>query len=332
MRGRILKKILDAVDLLSQPAGTTISSLCERLDIDKRQAYRVIETLEFEWGFVIDKDKSNLGGPARYKMDKEFCKRLLEMKVPDLNLSMSEIIALHFLKSHAGIYRGTDIETHIESAFTKLKTFVPEGLADKLEKVKSLLAGNKKLVKDYSEKDKIIDDITGAIMQQKTCIVKYHSFSDDQMKKLTIDPLAFYEWNGGLYLFVRLTSRDTIRLLAVERIKALSATRNSYECPEDFDPDTILEGAFGLIYDDPISVRIKFSAGQARYIQERQWAKDQKIEMNKDGSLILSMNTSGWFEVKKWLLSYGADAELLAPADKRKELKKETKALVDLYK
>jgi len=44
------------------------------------------------------------------------------------------------------------------------------------------------------------------------------------------------------------------------------------------------------------------------------------------------MKTSGWFEVKKWLLSYGADAELLAPADKRKELKKETKQLAELYK
>ncbi|MCE5212180.1 MAG: WYL domain-containing protein [Deltaproteobacteria bacterium] len=332
MRGRILKKIMDAVNLLSQPTGTTISSLCEHLDIGIRQAHRVIETLELEWGFVIDKDKSNLDGKVRYYLDKEFCKRLFDMKVPDLNLSMSEIIALHFLKSHTGIYQGTDIETHIESAFAKLNIFVPEGLADKLEKVKSLLVDNKKLVKDYSAKDKIIDNITSAIMQQKTCIVDYHSFSDDQIKKLNIDPLAFYEWNGGLYLFVRLTGHDDIRLLAVERIKNMSATRDSYEYPDDFDPDALLDGAFGLIYDDPISVKIKFSAGQARYIEERQWAKDQKIEKQKDGSIILSMNTSGWFEVKKWLLSYGTDAELLAPADKRKELKKEAKQLAELYK
>jgi len=331
MRGRILKKIMDAVNLLSQPTGTTISSLCEHLDIEKRQAHRVIETLELEWGFVIDKDKSNLG-PVRYKLDKEYCKRLWDMKVPDLNLSMSEIIALHFLKSHTGLYKGTDIETHIESAFVKLNIFVPEGLADKLEKVKSLLVDNKKLVKDYSAKDKIIDNITSAIMQQKTCCVDYHSFSDDQIKKLNIDPLAFYEWNGGLYLFVRLTGQYDIRLLAVERITNLSATRDSYEYPDDFDPATLLDGAFGLIYDDPISVTIKFSAGQARYIEERQRAKDQKIEKKKDGSIILSMKTSGWFEVKKWLLSYGADAELLAPADKRKEMKKETKQLADLYK
>ena len=44
------------------------------------------------------------------------------------------------------------------------------------------------------------------------------------------------------------------------------------------------------------------------------------------------MTTSGWFDVKKWILSYGADAELLEPADKRKEIKQEAKQLVGLYK
>jgi len=332
MRGRILKKILDAVNLLSQPTGTTISSLCENLDIDKRQAYRVIETLQYDWKLVIEKDKSILGAEVRYYLNKEYCKRFLDMKVLDLNLSLSEIIALYFLKDHLRLYRGTDIETHIERAFAKLDVFIPEGLGDKLEKVKSLLIADKKFVKDYSEKDEIIDILTSAIMQQKTCIVEYHSFSDDRVKTFDIDPLTFFESKGGLYLFVRLPKYDDIRLLAVERIKNLSATRGNFEYPDDFDPETLLESAFGLIYDDPIAVRIKFSSGQARYIQERQWAKDQKIEKQKDGSIILSMNTSGWSEVKRWLLSYGADAELLAPAEKREELKREAQQLTALYK
>jgi predicted DNA-binding transcriptional regulator YafY len=332
MRGRILKKVLDAINLLAQPTGTTISSLCEHLDIDKRQAYRVMETLQYDFGFVIDRDKSILSGEVRYYLDKEYCKRLLDMKVVDLNLSLPEIVALYFLKGHAKLYKGTDIESNISRAFAKLDVFVPEGLADKLEKVKSLLITSTKFVKDYSEKDEIIDSITSAIMQQKTCTVEYHSFSNDRIKKFDIDPLTFFEWNGGLYLFVRVTKYGDIRELAVERIKNLSLTNNTYEYPNDFDPDSLLEEAFGLIYDEPLTVKIKLAADHALYIQERCWAKNQKIEKQKDGSIILSMTTSGWFDVKKWILSYGADAELLEPADKRKELKKEAKQLALLYK
>ena len=93
-----------------------------------------------------------------------------------------------------------------------------------------------------------------------------------------------------------------------------------------------MEEALGLAYDDPLTVKIKFAADHALYIQERCWAKNQKIEKQKDGSIILTMTTSGWFDVKKWLLSYGADAELLEPADKRKEIKEEAMRLANLYR
>jgi predicted DNA-binding transcriptional regulator YafY len=85
------------------------------------------------------------------------------------------------------------------------------------------------------------------------------------------------------------------------------------------------------VYDEPITVKIKFSADQARYIEERRWSKDQKIKKLKDNSIILTMTTSGWFDVRKWLLSFGADAELLEPDDKRDEMRKAVRDLVDLY-
>lgn len=331
MRGRNLKKMLDAINLLAQPTGTTISSLCQWLEIDKRQAYRVLETLQYDLKLLIDKEKAVVGGEVRYYLDRDHFKRLSDMKVADLNLSMTEIIALYFLKGHARLYQGTGIEDNIERAFAKLDVFVPAGLADRLERVKTLLITANKFVKDYKGKDEIIDNLTKAILQQKTCMAEYHSFGDDEIKKFKIDPLKFFEWNGGLYLFVRAKKYDHIRVLAAERIINLTLTSDTYEYPDDFDPDSLLEGAFGLVYDDPITVKIKFSADQARYIEERRWSKDQKIKKLKDGSIILTMTTSGWFDVKKWLLSFGADAELLEPADKRDEMRKASQELNDLY-
>ncbi len=39
------------------------------------------------------------------------------------------------------------------------------------------------------------------------CLVEYHSFSDDRVKKFKIDPLHFFERDGWLYLFVRTTNQ-----------------------------------------------------------------------------------------------------------------------------
>lgn len=331
MRLKMLKKFVDAITLLSQPTGVTLPALCERLDIDKRQAYRVLDEIQNEFKIMIDKDKSLLGGETRYRLDKDFSRRLSEIRIADFNLTLAEIMSLYFIKGHARLYRGTDIETNVERAFKKLDVFFPEGLARKLEKIKALFLTTDKLTKDYTGKEDIIEKLTDAILRQKTCHIGYHSYSSGRVSSFKIDPLKLFEWNGGLYLSVNITEYDNIRTLAVERITKISMTEREFDYPGNFHPDEILEDAFGIIYDDPVTAKIRFSALQAPYIRERRWCKNQQIEVLKDGSIILTMNTSGWFDVKKWILSFGEDAELLEPADKREELKESLRQAAVLY-
>ena len=332
MRLKMLKKLVDAITLLSQPTGTTIAALCERLDIDKRQAFRVLDEIQSEFKIMIDKDKALLSGETRYYLDKKFTRRLSEIKITDLNLTLAEIISLYFIKGHSRLYRGTDIETNIERAFSKLDVFVPEGLSEKLDNIKTLFMSADKLTKDYSGKEEIIEKLTDAILQQRTCIVEYHSFSTGKIKKFNIDPLKLFDWNGGLYLWIHASEYNDIRTLAVERINNISITEQEFTRPDNFNPDQRMEDTFGIICDDPVTVKIHFSTKQAPYIQERQWCKNQNIEKLKDGSIILTMHTSGWYDVKKMILSFGPEAELLEPADKRKEIKEAIKKMAALYK
>ncbi len=128
------------------------------------------------------------------------------------------------------------------------------------------------------------------------------------------------------------TAFGEIRTLAVERIQEITKTGSSFEYPKDFDPEELLESAFDIVYEDPIDVKIWFSANQARYIKERTWSKTQKIKDQKDGSIILSMSTSGWWDVKRWVLSYGRNAKVLEPEELKKEIVDELTTAKDSYK
>ena len=118
----------------------------------------------------------------------------------------------------------------------------------------------------------------------------------------------------------------------MERIRELTVTDLDFTYPKGFKPEERLDNAFGIICDVPIKARIWFSKDQARYIRQRRWAKQQKIIEKDDGSIILEMKTSGWLEVKRWILSFGKDAEVLEPIKLRNELKGETSELANLYK
>lgn len=209
--------------------------------------------------------------------------------------------------------------------------FLPPGTSSKLEKICALLLPSKKFIKDYSNKKDVIEELTNAMLGTETCYVTYHSFFDNKEKNFAIDPLHFFENNGGLYIFVNTTTFSDIRILAVERILKIKKSGKIFKYPEGFNPEKLLENSFSIIYDDPVDVKIWFSANQARYIKERKWAKHQSIKDQQDGSIILSLKTSGWWEIKKWVLSYGQEACVREPEDLRREIADEIQSMHNNY-
>ena len=141
--GRHLVKMLKAVDFLARPGGATMEELGDELEVDRRTAYRIRETLE-ELGFPLYDDTSSQDGKKRYCFEESYLKKLPNLKIPELNFTPSELIALYFIRSNGKLFSGTDIERNIESAFTKLDAFMPEGLARNLEKVKTLFVSSSK--------------------------------------------------------------------------------------------------------------------------------------------------------------------------------------------
>jgi predicted DNA-binding transcriptional regulator YafY len=330
LRGRNITQILKAVDLLSQPEGTSINHLSRVLEIDRRSVYRLLDTIQ-DLGFPVYDDAGEHGREKTWKLDSDYILKLPNITLPDIRLNLSEIIALYLLRTESGLYSGTDIERRIDSAFSKLSQFVPREFHSRVHKLKSLFVSCKQLTKDYSGKEEIIDTLAKAMLNNKTCVVSYFSFMDEKTKRFRIDPLHFFESSGGLYLFVRVTRFDEIRILAVERIESLDELDDTFDYPDDFDPQAKLELAFDIIYDETIELEVIFSSSQAKYIRERKFSPEQEIINNPDGSVTLKMSTSGWFDIKRWILGFGSDARVVSPVKLKEEIKKEMQATLDEY-
>lgn len=331
MRWRKVVKFLKAIDLIARHSGATIEELSEGLGIDRRSVYRLLDVIE-EIGIPIYDDKGVMDRKKRWKIEESYLKKLPNLGLPDLKLTLSELIALYFIKGSEKAYQGTEIEKKVNSAFKKIDAFVPAGMSERLGRIKTLFIPSSKFSKDYSGKEKIIESLTDAMLQKKTCRIKYHSFYDDAVKEFKIDPLYFFENSGGLYIFATAAAFKNVITLAVERIQNLEVTDLTFEHPKGFNPEENLNTAFRIIWDDPVKAKIWFSKDQARYIKERKWAKEQRITENKDGSIILEMKTSGMNDVKRWVLSYGADARVIEPEKLKIEIIRELAASGENYK
>ena len=75
-------------------------------------------------------------------------------------------------------------------------------------------------------------------------------------------------------------------------------------------------------------MRIRFDPRFALQVEERQWHPSQKLERLPGGALELVLEVGGLDEVQAWVLSFGAGAEVLEPAELRAAVETElTRAL-----
>lgn len=77
-------------------------------------------------------------------------------------------------------------------------------------------------------------------------------------------------------------------------------------------------------------MKVLFDSYQARWIKERIWHPNQKVEELETGEVILEIEGNSE-ELKRWILSYGKHAKVLEPEEFREELKKELKEVLKNY-
>lgn len=319
MRGKNLIKLLKVLDLLSTPQGATRKDIAEKLEMTDRSVSRFFKSIE-DMGFPLYDDKEPFSKEKRWYLEPAYVMKLPNITIPDISLSFSEIISLFMLKGEAAIFKGTEIEKQIISAFFKLLHFVPDEAKSHLENLRRISISKSVNSKCYKGKEKIIGILTESVLNQTTCKLTYHTFYTDEVKETEIGPLHFYENSGGLYLFGLDLRNNKVKSYAIERIKRIRPFETNFEYPEDFDPEKRLDSAFDMTHGEPVTVKVRFSEEVARYIRERNWAIKQTLTDNPDGSVTLAMVTSGYRDVKSWIMSFGANAELIEPEEMKQEI------------
>jgi predicted DNA-binding transcriptional regulator YafY len=111
----------------------------------------------------------------------------------------------------------------------------------------------------------------------------------------------------------------------------MNVTEETFEVPSDFDLESYMQSPFKVIHDKPVKVKIRFEKKIAGYIKEKIWHHSQKIEPQKDGSIIFSAEVAGTDEVRHWLLSWGRCAEVITPQFLREEIARELSDCLKKY-
>ncbi len=329
-----LIQLLATARLLDRAQGATISELVEHLGIDRRSVYRTLNALD-ELNYPWYKDEDHDG---RYRLMNGQRASKWWMPLPSVSFGLEDRIILDWLFDSAA--RSSLLAVKVRELRGKL-AFLGAATGIALEPKESgagssgrvrLLFESPVLAKSLPEgSSATLDTLLSATAKRLVCEVSYEARETGVVKTYDIHPLAVFESEGGLYVFVLVPWYGSIRILALERIRELIAKSESFVPPKDFDAEARLADPFGMVQGDPVKIRLRFSEGQAPYVRDRVWPETYCFQEEEDGRLLMSFETGGIFGLKRWVLSWGVDAEVLEPVWLREEMKSELAAMIEVY-
>lgn len=310
------------IRLIETRGGITLDELVEETGVDLRTVHRDLAAIQ-QAGYPLVSKREE--GHKVYRFLTE------GRQAPPITFTLDELVSLHLLKACAGLLPPEPFGAEIESIFKKIHASLPPRSVALLERITRVSLPRFQGVRTYAASAGLLSELRRALLYQYRIRLAYQR-SGKEAVAYEINPYTLVLAKGGLYLLAYAHNRRAIRLFAVERITDLQVTRQRFDIPEGYTPEDNFGDAFGLVTDQPMEITVRFDADVSHLVRDRVWRPGQQMQLEQDGSVLLSFEASGTLEILAWVLSFGRHAELLEPPELRRELRRHVKGLRELYR
>jgi len=320
-RDRQVVRLLGLLKTLAEGGRPSVHQLAARFKTRRETIYRDLRALQ-AIGYPIVGDESGLLSRPQLAPG-------LRTAIPPVPFTSKEVAALAWAVKEAEANQ--PFRAALTTALPKLQGLLPGPSGQVGLAIDGAVGGWTRGVKDYSAFESRILELVRAIVSRTRCRVLYQSPARKQPRTYPFDPYRLLSVQGGLYCVGFSHEHGYIIILAVDRMRDLHATSETFGVDPAFDPKRLEAEAFGVSWKDPMHVVLRFSADQAPYVKEREWHPTQRLKDLRDGRVELAFTAGGEFEIIRWVLGWGDAAEVIAPPRLRRRLASLTRAMTELY-
>ena len=279
--------------------------LAKKLEVSERTIFRDLEFLRNFYNAPMEFDATRNGF---YYTDPDFY-------VKSVTLSEGELFSISLFDKLLSQYKNTPLEKKLKSIFEKITLSLP----DSVQVDSGFLS---KDITTISEPMPVIDvnvfsKIMESLQSRTTIEFDHYSLDDSQKKNRSIDPYHICCKGGSWYVIGFCHKREEVRIFALNRISNVRITKLHYSIPKNFKVGNYIDSGMGVWASEKIKykIRIKCSKKLATVAREYKWHPNQELEIQEDGSVVVSFETTQMHETLKLVMSLGSDAVVLEPEE-----------------
>lgn len=276
---------------------------------------------------TIDKDiydmknDEELGYYAPIEYDRRFngyCYTDPDYSINKIPLKQEDLYALEFACSLLRQFEGIGPVKQFMQSVSKIEDFISmrriagESLDEVIQTEKSL-----------SQKgNEYLGPLLHAIKEKHALVLHYQRFGENQVKHYTYHPYVLKEYRNRWYVTGKDAGKNRIITFALERIKEVLTTKQTFEADKTFSAKNFFKHSFGISVISeykPEKVILRFEPTEAPYIKSQPLHQTQQVISENEKEFIISLEVIPSYELKAQLLSYGDKVEVLEPEQLRKE-------------
>lgn len=180
-----------------------------------------------------------------------------------------------------------------------------------------------------------LHSIIDAMKENRVLNITYHSYWKEAETNFNVMPYCVKLYRQRWYMVAQSEGYNEPRIYALDRIRQLSTTGDTFKMPRDWSAEQYFDGCFGIIADQDIdkqTVTLRVAADQAKYFRDLPLHQSQEeIERNDDFS-IFQYYLRPTFDFEQEILHNGEAVEVLEPQWLRDETRGRIERMLDLYK
>lgn len=170
-----------------------------------------------------------------------------------------------------------------------------------------------------------------ALRSKKKISFGYQKFGAEKKERI-ISPYIIKEDKHMWYLIGKIDGRDYVTTFAVDRMSDIRILKESVQ-RIPFDSRSYFKYSFGVTVtdDDPIEVILSFTHHQGHYIKALPIHETQKILVDNEEELRISLHVKPSYEFYSKILSYGNSVKVISPIEVQQEIKEKLQQALSNY-
>lgn len=308
-------RMLHILNLLRTRRNLNAQRLADECGVTERSIYRDIISL------------SEMNVPIYY--DNGY-KLASDNFLPALNFSFDEYRLLKLALDASPLVK----TPAYEDTFRAVKAKIESCLSERVRKEKKFASETTHIENPYTgdraKGERFYRTIEQAVSSGHRIAVTYDSIQSGPTER-SVDPY-FIIFRGNAFYFVGYCHlRSEVRTFRIDRVKDVRPLSETFFRPDNVRPETYFEGSWGVFSGEPVQVEVVFSSAAARVVASTSHHPDETVEDLGDGRLKYTVVTRGVEEIRRWILGFGGEAEIIGPPELREDFLNISRRLNDLY-